>query len=76
MNSFFTLAIEANLSRLSLLFKQIVMANFHLMPSLPEFQLNLTQGDEEDDAEEEKNMMNILMKLKNAQSSMHESKKR
>ncbi len=52
------------------------MANFYHMPTLPEFQLNLSQGDEEDDAEEEKNMMAILMKLKTAQSSMHESKKR
>lgn len=46
------------------------------MPVLPELQLNLSQGDEDDDAEEEKNMMTILMKLKNAQSSMNESRKR
>ncbi len=46
------------------------------MPQLPEFQLDLSQGDEDDDAEEEKNMMTILMKLKTAQSSMNQSRKR
>ena len=47
-----------------------------VLPTLPELQLNLTQFDEEDDAEEERNMMNILVKLKNAQTSMNESRKR
>lgn len=47
-----------------------------LLPTLPELEVNLAQFDEEDDAEEERNMMNILLKLKNAQNSMNESRKR
>lgn len=58
--------------------QQPMMGSFDqtTMPILPEFQLNLTQGEEDDDAEEEKNMMAILLKLQNAQSSMNESRKR
>ena len=47
------------------------------MPLMPDLDLNFNPDDEEEeDAAEEKNLMTILLKLKNAKSSIAASRKR
>lgn len=47
------------------------------MPLMPNFDVNFNPDeDEEEDAAEEKNLMTILLKLKNAKSSLAATRKR
>ena len=47
------------------------------MPLMPDLDINFNPDDEEEeDAAEEKNLMTILLKLKNAKSSIAASRKR
>ena len=47
------------------------------MPLMPDFDVNFNPDeDEEEDAAEEKNLMTILLKLKNAKSSLAATRKR
>jgi hypothetical protein len=51
------------------------MNKVQMMPNMPELQVNYSD-DENEDVEEEKNLMLILQKLKNAKCSIDESRKR